>query len=198
MGAPGMVSGVVRVRERGDADVVRVEERNEHERREMGGCAGKDGTAVGLALALPPAPCTQNTIAKLRARAPWMPGAKLGHDPLSCQNRLCASTVNAPNAPRFQAGHYAFQRRHHQPRHRESASKASSNGFDGCDCVVCSDQPRKCSCVGTRATIVALDPASDKDTPFEPLQLSLHHADSPQPRLRHSACGEPLASSQRS
>jgi hypothetical protein len=48
MGAPGTVTCVVRERGRGDADVVGVEERNEHDQREMGGskCERWDGARL--------------------------------------------------------------------------------------------------------------------------------------------------------
>jgi hypothetical protein len=78
MGAPGTVSLVVRERGRGDADVVEVEERNEHEQREMGAskCERWDGaqcTAAGsllwVALALP------------QHHRETDPGAKIGHHP---------------------------------------------------------------------------------------------------------------------
>lgn len=103
MGAPGTKTGVVRVRGRGDADVVGIEERNEHEQREMGGSKCRDGTVHGCwergsALVLPSAPCTHRETAGTGPLDSWGENRPPTAPPVGCQIRLCARSINAPNA----------------------------------------------------------------------------------------------------
>ena len=170
---------MVRVRGCGDADVVRVEERNEHERDVV--APGKMGrrkwvfqaqAPVGRYLGIPLS-CTQNTMAKLRA-GPVAPGA-LGQSrptPAARPNNLCASTINAP---KLTSEPHGFHRRRLQlatlgPSCQPTAPRCLQTNFSRCICIVCT----RMRCAQERSSESALYCTSVAPNTLGPLSLSLY------------------------